>query len=117
MQIGTFGYMAPEVLTFTQTDSSSAYSVMIDIWAIGVIAVELLLKRHPFTSILDLAGYVHGTKGLELSGRGDAPLSHACVDFLRSMLSPSPANRPSAQLAVAHPWMIVNDAPLAAEES
>lgn len=117
MQIGTFGYMAPEVLTFTQTNASSAYSVMIDIWAIGVIAVELLLKRHPFTSILDLAGYVHGTKDLELGVRGDSPLTDACQNFLRSMLAPSPANRYSAKLAVTSPWMTVNDQPLAAEES
>lgn len=117
MQIGTFGYMAPEVLTFANNDSPAAYSVAIDIWAIGVVAVELLLKRHPFSSILDLAGYVHGTRQLDIAGQNGATPSDKCQDFLRRLLSADPVNRPTAKVASRHPWLVERGPSVDREES
>lgn len=106
MQVGTFGYMAPEVLTFTNNNEPPvAYSVAVDIWAIGVIAVELLLKRHPFSNLLDLAGYVHGIKSLDLTCRNGDVLTDACQDFLCQLLSASSDNRPTAEVAGRHSWI------------
>ncbi|KAI6778104.1 uncharacterized protein J7T54_001524 [Emericellopsis cladophorae] len=70
MQIGTFGYMAPEVMGFfSGNDPSVAYSVTVDIWAIGIIAFELLFKRHPFANVKHILDYVTGTEELRFPGR------------------------------------------------
>jgi serine/threonine protein kinase len=96
--------MAPEVLGF---DPFKAYSVAVDIWAIGIIAFELLLKCHPFVDrSIDYRRYIHG------SGEGDLDrflankgLSPSCRHFLRELLAPEAANRPTAVVARNHPWL------------
>ncbi|KAG7122787.1 Serine/threonine-protein kinase RAD53 like [Verticillium longisporum] len=106
MHIGTFGYMAPEVLGFNaQNNPSAAYSVTVDMWAIGVIALELLMKRHPFPNVSDLVGHVHGTRTVQYDGVFGVHPSDACRDFIGGLLTPHPAMRPSASVAVKHPWL------------
>lgn len=99
--------MAPEVLGFfSGNDPAVAYSVSVDIWAIGIITVELLLKLHPFPNVSDLVSYVHGTKALELDSGAGANLSDDCRDFISGLLTPDPVTRPSASAAAAHSWLI-----------
>lgn len=106
MHIGTFGYMAPEVLGFfARNNPAVAYSVSVDIWAIGVIITELLLKQHPFPNVSDLVTYVHGDKPLKFGDIVWASLSEACHDFIRGLLAPDPVTRPTANAAVTHAWL------------
>ncbi|KAI0400646.1 kinase-like protein [Xylaria palmicola] len=94
-QIGTVGYMAPEVF------SSNSYSVSVDIWAIGIIAVELLLKQHPFPTVSDLflgAPLITDTETSSI-------LTESCRNFIRELLDVNPATRPSARAALSHLWM------------
>ena len=61
-QVGTKGYMAPELDGyFRNTYTVSRYSVSVDIWALGVITMELLLK-HPFPYPSDQYEYIQDTK-------------------------------------------------------
>ena len=116
MQIGTFGYMAPEVHGFFGGTQPSAYSVAVDIWAIGVITMELLVKRHPFSNISDFAMYVQGRAPLDLSGPVGEGLSESCRDFLGGLLTPNPATRPTAASATTHAWL-TNGVPAPQEDS
>lgn len=117
MRIGTFGYMAPEVLGFfAGNDASVAYSVSVDIWAIGVIAIELLLKCHPFPNVSDLVSYVHGTKSLGFDGVAGVSLSESCRDFIGRVLAPDPVTRPTASATIAHAWLAEGISPLDLED-
>jgi serine/threonine protein kinase len=102
--IGTRNYMAPEVLGF---DPLRAYSVAVDIWAIGIIALELLLKCHPFfDGPIDYLRYIQGSAGSDL-GRflADKGLAPSCRHFLQELLSPEAENRPTAAVARSDLWL------------
>ncbi|KAG9255484.1 calcium/calmodulin-dependent protein kinase [Emericellopsis atlantica] len=117
MQIGTFGYMAPEVMGFfSGNDPSVAYSVTVDIWAIGIIAYELLFKRHPFVNVKDILDYVTGAEELRFSGRSELGTTEVCLDFLRSLLTPNPVTRPTAGAANNHSWFGREPSPMDTEE-
>jgi serine/threonine protein kinase len=106
LNIGTPGYMAPEVFN-VQTDSGSntAYSVAVDVWAIGIIAVELLLKRHPLPSIRDLFRLFDGSVPLITDTPTGLILSEDCRDFTRRLLNTNPVTRLTANAALSHPWL------------
>lgn len=103
---GTSVYMAPEVLgLLSDSDTSVAYSVAVDIWAIGIITVQLLLKRLPFLNVGDVARYFYGNKALDIEDVASVHLSNPCRDFLRELLRPIPNTRPTAVDARQHPWL------------
>lgn len=104
--IGTSVYMAPEVLDLLpDRNPSAAYSVAVDIWAIGIITVELLLKRLPFSSPGDIVRYCYGSEPINLDGVNDVNLSHTCRDFVGKLLSSNPNGRPIAGAAKNHRWV------------
>jgi tRNA A-37 threonylcarbamoyl transferase component Bud32 len=72
--IGTPRYMAPEQLR------GDAPSASWDVWALGVIAHEMLTARHPFA---------------DAGPPPTAPLTPPLERFFRDALSPDPAHRPS----------------------
>ena len=43
---GTVGYLAPEVLSYK--DGQKFYGPKVDVYSLGIVVVELLLKRNPF---------------------------------------------------------------------
>ncbi|KAI1126258.1 kinase-like protein [Nemania abortiva] len=99
-QVGTPGYMAPEVF-----EENNNYSVSVDIWAIGIIAIELLLKQHPLPYVSDLFRFAHGITPLITDTEAGAFLSEACRDFVRGLLNANPVARPTAKEALSHPWL------------
>ncbi|KAI0202425.1 kinase-like protein [Astrocystis sublimbata] len=98
-QVGTMEYMAPEVF------DSDRYSVSVDIWAIGIITVELLLKQHPLPTVSDLYSLIHGINPLITDTETAAFLSHDCRDFVRGLLNTDPRTRPTANAALSHRWL------------
>ncbi|KAF3934307.1 hypothetical protein ABW19_dt0207196 [Dactylella cylindrospora] len=104
--IGTEGYVAPEVLrVFSKNLPDRQYSFAVDIWAIGVICIELLLKRRLFPTFDNLRLYLSGKKQLEFDiVRGIKPSEHA-RDFIRQLLVLDPTNRPTANLVLYHEWL------------
>jgi len=98
-------------------DPAVAYSVSIDIWAIGVITIELLFKRLPFLNVCDLANYVSGSKQLDLDGVTGVVLSNTCREFVSELLMPNPVSRPTAGFARNHPWITAGIPPVDTEES
>ncbi|KAK6533717.1 hypothetical protein TWF694_002648 [Orbilia ellipsospora] len=102
-EIGTPGYVAPEVLRIFHVNE---FSVTIDIWAIGIITVELLLHRRLFRYMGDLFNYVRGDTPLDLqTGIPGRTLSAACRDFIEGLLTPDPAGRPRSAAVLSHQWL------------
>lgn len=93
-------YMAPECVRGEQYDSA------VDIWAVGAVTFQCLTGYPPFLGedaeeIFE--SILHGRV------RYDWPEFAECGDlavpFLQSLLTPDPAQRPTAAEALRHPWL------------
>ncbi|KAG1695269.1 hypothetical protein DVH05_020648 [Phytophthora capsici] len=99
--LGTRGYLAPEML------QRQAYSMSVDMWALGIIVYVLLCGCLPFD---DDGGKIANEKaarakfGLRFP-RWANGLSESAKDLLRNLLEVDSANRFTAEQALAHPWV------------
>ncbi|KAJ1619258.1 kinase-like domain-containing protein, partial [Pavlovales sp. CCMP2436] len=101
---GSLQYAAPELL------ASSAYELSkVDVWSGGIVLYAMVTGMLPFVysyiymynnGVTCLCCYVK-QGGRRQLGWLPAPTA----DLLRRMLDPNPANRPSAQLLLQHPWL------------
>lgn len=102
-QLGTSEYMAPEQKGhFRGSQGLSVYSLSVDIWAIGVITMELILTR-PFLFSSDLEEYIRG-KPLDFEDPPGKDISQSCQDFVKGLLTPNPVHRPTSEVAISHSW-------------
>ena len=102
---GTPWFMAPEQLRSEATDKS-------DVWAVGVLAHQLLTGTMPFNDkanpvrpsvsaiwrsiLMDEVDFTRGVwKNVSAEGR----------DFVRTVLNKDPSVRPSAVAVLQHPWL------------
>ncbi|KAI8871046.1 calcium/calmodulin-dependent protein kinase 1 [Ramicandelaber brevisporus] len=99
---GSPGYTAPEILT------RKPYGREVDLYSLGIISYALLCGYAPFYE------YEHDQyKMLQVMLNGHIVfhdpywrgISELAKDFIRHMLHPDPAMRPSADAALAHPWI------------
>lgn len=107
---GTLGYMAPEVLGFfrgnhANNDGKIAYTMSVDIWAVGIIAMTLLLKRDIFPLPGHLYPYIKGDRPLDFTRREGPALTRQCREFVALLLEGDPVLRPTAATALAHQWL------------
>ncbi|ETI35877.1 CAMK/CAMK1 protein kinase, variant 2 [Phytophthora nicotianae P10297] len=99
--LGTRGYLAPEML------QRQAYSMSVDMWALGIIVYVLLCGCLPFD---DDGGKIANEKaarakfGLRFP-RWASGLSESAKDLLRNLLEVDSTNRFTAEQALAHPWV------------
>lgn len=99
--LGTRGYLAPEML------QRQAYSMSVDMWALGIIVYVLLCGCLPFD---DDGGKIINEKaarakfGLRFP-RWASGLSESAKDLLRNLLEVDSADRYTAEQALAHPWV------------
>jgi hypothetical protein len=91
--VGTLEYMAPEQITGDEVNPGW------DVWAIGVIAYEMLTASHPFRREVAFAGE-DTAADLATADRQQTPrLSAAAAAFFRTALSTERALRPADALA------------------
>ncbi|RIB28636.1 kinase-like domain-containing protein [Gigaspora rosea] len=91
---GSQGYVAPEILKRT------AYTKAIDLWSIG------LCGYLPFRSEDRYAFYEEVTNArVRFEDRFWRNVSEDAKDFIRSLLTLDPEQRPSAKEALTHKWM------------
>jgi serine/threonine protein kinase len=95
---GSLHYAAPELLR------GESYTEKVDIWALGITMFACLTSRFPFKTDPDeiRREILAGLPGL-FEGEG-IDFSVDCHALLDWMLAPNPAQRPSAEEALNHPW-------------
>ncbi|CAH0056128.1 unnamed protein product [Clonostachys solani] len=110
--VGTRGYIAPEVIGIycpedidTIADSSSLYTVAVDLWALGAIMFKMLTHETIFAEPLELARYVTARRPFPRALVSEKGASEACVRFLEQAMAHSPTSRPSSSQALAHEWL------------
>ncbi|KAG2434190.1 hypothetical protein HXX76_007916 [Chlamydomonas incerta] len=125
---GTEGYMAPEVercpLKADPQENKDkpqlAYSIAVDIWAVGCMAYELMVG---FPPAIAPAAQQHTTAGMPeedahgadrvqgcggrtpLSLQFPATVPHEARDFICAALAPDPRTRPTAAQLLASEWL------------
>ena len=107
---GTPLYTAPEVLLcmFQNQPMNSAVQPKNDVWAFGVMLLEVLTGIHPFSPESCSNGQssnvmynIAHVKSVSLPSF----LSPALIDFLTLALQRNPEQRPSAAELLQHPWI------------
>uniref|UniRef100_K3X2D0 Protein kinase domain-containing protein n=1 Tax=Globisporangium ultimum (strain ATCC 200006 / CBS 805.95 / DAOM BR144) TaxID=431595 RepID=K3X2D0_GLOUD len=105
--LGTRGYLAPEML------QRKAYTMGVDIWALGVIVYILLCGCLPFND--DGARILNENAARAKFGlrfpRWASGLSESAKDLLRHLLEVDASKRYTAEQALAHPWVTGQQTP------
>ena len=94
--------MAPEIIR------AEPYIQAVDIWAIGVMAYELLFDECPFRGVDAIQVYneiKHKLKREETIFTGKT-LSNEARHFIQGCLKKDPRDRPSAEKLLKHPWIV-----------
>lgn len=102
---GTPFYLAPEISHFVdnEDEESGAYTNAVDIWSFACVIYQIMALQVPF--------FVYPRSLLAFCRGGDfpeAPLrnrtSKEGIEFIKSVLVPFPARRPTAQEAMLSKW-------------
>lgn len=114
---GTFGYVAPEVL------STRKYTSACDVWSLGAVLFSSIAGYQPFPlktelkesssmheeAAAELEAIRHGTSeeswSAEMSKEKFSNCSPELKDLLKQMLEPISTRRISADEILSHPWM------------
>jgi serine/threonine protein kinase len=90
-------------------DPSHIHDYRVDIWSIGVLIFELCTGSSPFSSELALSNKITeaAVKAniTSLNYRLPHDLSIPCKDLISKILVLEPAQRPSLDSILAHPWL------------
>ena len=115
-RLGTLEYMAPEVILCPQKDLPHeykdnvelTYTGAIDVWAAGVLAYELMTGKAPFQRQegSDLNLEAHTCSQILTADPTFPPhLSASAVSFIKFAMAKDPAQRPSVDEMLAHPFL------------
>lgn len=109
-QGGTLSYMAPEIWGYICRDDAKptaclAYTNAVDIWAAGIISIQLLTGRVIFNKTQDLRQYVTGKFAIPNSLFDENSIGEEARDFARRTIAPKPEDRPSATNCLEYPWL------------
>jgi calcium-dependent protein kinase len=101
--IGTPYYIAPEVL-------NHQYGKECDVWSLGVMAYIILSGIPPFNGSSDadiMAAIKKGT--FNFNAKVWSTVSQSAKDFISSLLTFDANKRPTALIALQHPWLKQSD--------
>lgn len=100
---GTPLYTAPEVMLamFQSRVMADVVGHKNDVWALALMAVEVLTGHHPFSKDPNVLYSIAHHACVKLPSH----LSKDCADFLAAALDRDPCLRPTAEELLQHPWM------------
>eukprot|EP00201_Polytomella_parva_P024578 CAMPEP_0175045250 /NCGR_PEP_ID=MMETSP0052_2-20121109/4299_1 /TAXON_ID=51329 ORGANISM="Polytomella parva, Strain SAG 63-3" /NCGR_SAMPLE_ID=MMETSP0052_2 /ASSEMBLY_ACC=CAM_ASM_000194 /LENGTH=457 /DNA_ID=CAMNT_0016308721 /DNA_START=334 /DNA_END=1707 /DNA_ORIENTATION=+ len=104
-RVGTFNYMAPEILR--NSDEQTYDGVSADVWSCGVILYAMLFGRYPFSK-QSSGNMVDAIKNARYTLPSNIPISQPCQDLLRSILVVDPSKRPTVQDILRSEWCGTN---------
>ena len=82
------------------------YSFPVDIWALGILTHILLVGHAPFQDLNNLKLRLKIRKGEFSIDPSAAPhISPAAAEFVKTLLNPDAAKRPSIAEVLAQPWL------------
>jgi hypothetical protein len=107
---GTLHYMAPEVVKNPLKDHPDDfkneqryhYNMVVDSWAIGCLAFELLAGYPPFTANTQ-SQVVHNINHLEIAY--PKRMSEDAISFMKAALERFPGERATTTELIKHPWI------------
>lgn len=109
-QIGTQGYMAPEILGLVdEAKEDSAYTSAVDIWSLGCLLYFLLTKETPFGEYEALRDYVKGHTDFPDGRLVERRVGDSARRFIGALLAPAPEDRPTASVNLRSHWVIDQD--------
>ena len=100
---GTDGYMAPELLDYVPSERADPQAA--DIWALGVVAHQMLTTQLCFQSPGALVRYVSSSDDFPLDVLRMHQVSDKAVHFLQKIMQPDPIDRFTAAQALDHTWL------------
>ncbi|KAI9676520.1 MAG: hypothetical protein M1817_000678 [Caeruleum heppii] len=112
-RVGTIAYLAPEVMELKTGQGSQSYDKTIDIWALGLSALELFMRQHTSHKPIDRVRYDTFTRALDSDPSKSVPLHR----LLGRMLQWEPTQRISASGALLDPALCAVDAEEAPHQS
>ncbi|XP_047952076.1 cyclin-dependent kinase G-1-like [Salvia hispanica] len=107
--VGTLCYMAPELLL-----GEKSYSCAVDVWAVGCVMAELLLRKVLFRGkstedqlheIYCILGHPDNNNVDTTISSAKYMLSDAGFDLLKGLLTCDPTKRITSQSALNHAWL------------
>lgn len=97
--------MPPEILGLDGEDPKSADPFSVDMWCLGELAFQALTGHGTFEPIGRLIEYVKESLGFPVAALRQAKVSNDGIQFICSLMLPTPSQRLSAIQALNHPWM------------
>ncbi|KAJ8513103.1 hypothetical protein OPV22_003537 [Ensete ventricosum] len=94
-------WMAPEMLQATM-NKEIGYDLAVDIWSLGCTIIEMFTGKHPWS---DLEGPQAMFKVLHKDPPIPLTLSNDGKDFLQCCFRRNPAERPTANMLLEHPFV------------
>lgn len=109
--VGTLHYMAPEVVKNPLKDHPDDfknevryhYNVVVDSWAVGCLAYELLAGYPPFSANTQQQ-VVHNINNMDV--QYTKRMSEDAVSFIKSALEKHPHDRATSTELIKHPWIL-----------
>jgi len=102
---GTPIYIAPEV-------AGKCYGSKADIYSAGVMCFQLLTGRYPYWPTMDFKPptmselfRIIQNRDIDFDLLAEEGVSPMAVDFLEQLLEKDPVDRPTANVALQHPWV------------
>jgi serine/threonine protein kinase len=100
--VGSQGYMAPEVLSPSDSDR---HTTSVDLWALGCVVYRMVTGGLPFPTVHEVFAYRFGIRAFPWQELEQANLSNAGLAFIESLVKPDPENRMTAELALRSDWI------------
>lgn len=96
-------YMAPEVILRARR---SPYSLKVDMWSLGCLVYWILTEATPFENLEHCVNYAlrGGQHRDQPDFLGDG-ITEEGREFILALMSPLPKHRPTAEVALSHPWL------------